>query len=306
MFLSPNLRGALFMSIATSGFTINDTLIKFVSTSTNMGQAMLMRGIFATALLLLLAARENVSLRPGMLVQKHLLIRTAGEVGATVTFLLALFQLPIANVTAVLQALPLGVTLGAALVFSEPVGWRRWSAIIVGFLGVLIIVRPGFEGFSAWSLSALACVVFCVIRDLATRRIPRTVPTSLVSTATSVTVTLCGALLVQPFGGWTPVTLSATTALAAAAIALVFGYQFIIAAMRDGDISFIAPFRYTGLLWAIVLGYLVFGDVPDTAMFIGGAVVVASGLYALYREQVVGKKRPITESTGPGMAPDGT
>jgi Permeases of the drug/metabolite transporter (DMT) superfamily len=304
--LSPNLRGALFMSIAMAGFTINDTLMKSVSASMNMGQAMLLRGIFATALLLLLAARENVPMRPGMLMQKHVLIRTVGEVGATVTFLLALFQLPLAIVTAVLQALPLGVTLGAALIFSEPVGWRRWGAIIAGFLGILIIVRPGFEGFSAWSLCALASVVFCVIRDLATRRIPRAVPTSLVSTATSVSVTLCGALLVQPFGGWTPVTLSDTAPLAAGAIALVFGYQFIIAAMREGDISFIAPFRYTGLLWAIILGYIVFGDVPDAAMLVGGAVVVASGLYALYREQVVGKKRPITESTGPGMAPDGT
>lgn len=294
------------MSVSMAGFTINDSLVKLISSDMNIGQVMFLRGVFATAMLSILMARAGAFGRFDLLGQPAVMLRVVCEVGATITFLSALFHLPIANVSAVLQALPLGVTMGAAFFFSEPVGWRRWSAIAAGLVGVLIIVRPGFAGFSAWSLSALACVGFCVVRDLATHRIPHDTPTAFVSTATSVAVTLCGGALIFPLGGWSPLTWPAIAVLLGAAVALVFGYQFIIAAMREGDISFMAPFRYTALLWAIVLGYLVFGDVPDAAMLVGAGIVVTSGLYALYREQVVNKERPITESTGPGMAPDGT
>lgn len=306
MVLSPNLRGALFMSIAMAGFTINDALVKLVSGSMNMGQVMLIRGIFATLLLLLFFPRKSVLGGFDRLVHRGVLVRVACEVAASVTFLLALFNLPIANVSAVLQALPLAVTVGAAFVFAEPVGWRRWSAIAAGFIGVLVIVRPGFAGFSAWSLFALATVGFCAVRDLATRTIPLDIPTPLVSTTTSAAVAVCGGVLIPAFGGWSPLTISDTAALLGAASALIIGYHFIITALREGDISFMAPFRYTALIWAIALGYLVFGDIPDAAMLAGGAIVVASGLYALYRERVVSKKRPIAESTGPAMAPGGT
>ena len=130
-------------------------------------------------------------------------LRVVGEVMATVTFLIALAQLPIANVSAVLQALPLAVTMGAALIYGETVGWRRWLAIAAGFAGVAIIVRPGLEGFSAYSLVALVCVGFCTVRDLATRRIPERIPTLLISTVTAAAVSICGAFLIQPMGGWT-------------------------------------------------------------------------------------------------------
>ena len=294
------------MSIATAGYTINDALVKTLSDAMSMGQVMLLRGIFATMLLALLAWRSGTFTHLGRLRQKSVLIRVLCEAGATTCFLVALFRLPIANVTAILQVLPLSVTMGAAFVFSEPVGWRRWCAIAAGLVGVLIIVRPGFEAFSAWSLFALACVGFSTMRDLATRRISPDTPTVLVSTITALAVTLCGAGLFQPLGGWEPVTLPAISVLLGAALALVFGYQFVIAALREGEISFMAPFRYTGLLWALALGYLIFGDVPDAAMLLGAAIVVASGLYALYRERIVARKQPISESTGPGMAPTGT
>jgi drug/metabolite transporter (DMT)-like permease len=204
-----------------------------------------------------------------------------------------------------MQALPLAVTMGAALVFNEPVGWRRWSAISVGFLGVMIIVRPGFEGFSAYALLVLTAVIFCAIRDLATRRIPAHVPTFLVSTVTAAAITLAGAATVQPLGGWTTLTFQSTALLAMAAILVLVGYQFIIEAMRTGEISFIAPFRYTALLWAIMMGFVVFGDVPGGAMIAGATIVISSGLYTLYRERIVGKGRPAARSTSPDMAPDG-
>ncbi|RWK98878.1 MAG: DMT family transporter [Mesorhizobium sp.] len=305
MLLSPNLRGALFMVVAMSGFTLNDAITKVASESMNMAQVMLIRGAFASLFVGLLAWQRGALALSGSMLQPMVAVRVAGEAGATVSFLIALAHLPIANVSAVLQALPLAVTMGAALVFNEGVGWRRWLAIAIGFAGVLIIVRPGFEGFSIYSVLALACVACCAVRDLATRRIPQAIPTLLVSTTTALAMTMLGAALLLPMGGWTPMTGESTALLAMAAVLVVIGYQFIIMAMRMGDISFIAPFRYTALLWSILLGLFVFGDVPDLPMILGASVIVGSGLYALYRERVVGRRKTAAESAGPDMAPDG-
>lgn len=293
------------MIVAMVGFTLNDAITKFSSESMNMAQVMLIRGAFASLFVGLLAWQRGALASPGSMLQPLVAIRVIGEAGATVAFLIALAHLPIANVSAVLQALPLAVTMGAALVFNEGVGWRRWLAIAVGFAGVMIIVRPGFEGFSVYSLLALVSVACCAVRDLATKRIPQAIPTLLVSTATALAMTVLGAALLSPMGGWTPMTGKDTALLALAAVLVLIGYQFIIMAMRAGDISFIAPFRYTALLWSILLGLFIFGDVPDLPMILGAAVIIGSGLYALYRERIVGRRKTAAESAGPDMAPDG-
>ena len=303
--LSPNLRGALFMVVAMASFTVNDAITKFSSESMSMAQVLFVRGLFATALVGLLAWRRGALAAPRAAMQPLVGWRVVGEAGATVSYLLALSKLPIANVAAVQQALPLAVTMGAALFFGEGVGWRRWLAIAVGFMGVLIIVRPGFAGFSAYSLLVLCSVAFCTLRDLSTRRIPQDTPTLLISAVTSLAMTVLGALLLPVMGGWTHMSHAATARLALAAVLVLIGYQAIIAAMRIGDISFIAPFRYTALLWSIILGIAVFGDFPDSVMIAGSLIIVASGLYTLYRERTVGRSQAATESTGPDLAPDG-
>lgn len=293
------------MALSMAGFTVNDALTKSVSEEMNMGQVMLLRGLFATMMIVTIALHQGALRRIGQIFHPMVALRVLGEACATVTFLVALAHLPLANVSAVLQALPLAVTMGAALVLAEPVGWRRWLAIAAGFAGVLVIVRPGFEGFSVYSLLALACVFFCAVRDLATKKVPAEIPSLLVSCATAAIVTLCGAVLFAPFGGWTTPSGSALGKLFGAAVLLIVGYQFIIMSMRTGEVSFIAPFRYTALLWAILLGYLAFGDVPDAAMILGAVIIVASGLYALYRERLRGRDKPAAESVGPAMGPDG-
>lgn len=299
------MRAALFMTVSMAGFTVNDGITKYVSEFMNMGQVMFLRGVFATLFIGLLAWHQGALANLRLALQPLVLLRVAGEILATVTFLIALAQLPIANVSAVLQALPLAVTMGAALIYGETVGWRRWLAIVVGFAGVAVIVRPGLEGFSAYSLVALVCVGFCTVRDLATKRIPEHIPTLLVSTVTAFAVSVCGAFLVQPMGGWTPPSLRELVLIACSASLLLVGYQFIILSMRVGDISFVAPFRYTGLLFSILLGFVVFGDIPDLPMIVGSAIIVGSGLYMLYRERVVGRSKAAAESVGPGMAPEG-
>ncbi|WP_244070840.1 DMT family transporter [Bradyrhizobium sp. Ce-3] len=301
--LSPNLRGSLFMAAAMASFTVNDTITKAVSAEFNIGEVLLVRGLVAMVLVAALAWYRDALRSFSALLIWPVGLRVMGEIGGTLTYLSAIAQIPLANASAIFQALPLVITLGAALVFGEPVGWRRWLAIAAGFIGVLVIVRPGAEGFSQPALLALASVGFCAVRDLATRRIPKHLPTVFITLLTTVTVTTAGAVVLVPLGGWKPPSGHALGLLTFAAVLILIGYQCIIVSLRTGDISAVAPFRYTALPWAMLTGYLAFGHKPDGAMLAGAAIIVASGLYAFYRERQRDKLRPA--ATGPGLPPDG-
>jgi drug/metabolite transporter (DMT)-like permease len=283
---------------------MNDAITKTVASDMNFGQLILVRGLFAIAMVSALAHYRRALRSPRVLLVPPVALRVFGEVGGTICFLTAIVHLPLANVAAIFQALPLAITLGAALVLREHVGWRRWLAIVIGFVGVLIVVRPGLAGFSEFSLFALASVAFSALRDLATRRIPAEIPTLFITLLTTLTVTTAGAAMLSPLGGWKPMSAPSVGLIALAAIFVMIGYQCVIIAMRTGEISAVAPFRYTALLWAMLLGYLVFGDVPDTLMITGASIVVASGLYTFYREHQLGRRRSVAASTS-GPPPDG-
>jgi drug/metabolite transporter (DMT)-like permease len=299
--LSPNLRGSLLMMLAMSAFALNDASTKFLSAQMSFAQVMLLRGVVACLLIGALAYHQG-ALRPLRVVLAWpVVLRVCGEMGATVLFLAAITKLPLANASAIIQSLPLAITVGAALLFREPVGWRRWSAIVAGFVGVLVIVRPGAESFNGFSLLALGSVAFCVLRDLATKRIPAEVPTLFVTLLTTIAVTAIGGGLMMPLGGWRPPSSNAVMLLGVSAVLVLIGYQCVILALRIGDLSAVAPFRYTQLLWSLLLGYLVFGDVPDAAMLFGASLIVLSGLYTIYRETQ--RNRSVASDTG--MPPDG-
>lgn len=291
MALTANLRASLLMAAAMAGFTINDALVKSLGGTINPGQVMMVRGVIMAIFLAAWFRIRGTGFPLSRAWSLPMALRILGEVMGTMLFLNALFHMPIANVSAVLQALPLAVTLGAALFLGESVGIRRLSAILIGFFGVLVIVRPGLAGFNAFSLSALGTVFFAAMRDLATRRLPADIPTLAVSLLTTCGVTIAGGILMIPFGGWQPVSPNALAVLAGAAAFLFVGYQCIVIAMRTGeDIHVVAPFRYTSLLWAILLGLVFYGEIPDALTVAGAAIVIATGLYALYRERVSGKR----------------
>ncbi|WP_018239950.1 DMT family transporter [Ensifer sp. BR816] len=286
MHSSANIRGIVFMTLAMAGFSCNDALVKSVTGAMNTGQIMFIRGLMTTLMILVIAHRFG-ALRPVRTVFRPIImLRIAMEALASLTYISALGQIPLANASAIMQALPLAVTLGAALFLSEPVGWRRWTAIVVGFLGVLVVLRPGPEGFTPAALTVVACVFFTATRDLCTRRIGTDVPSLFITVTTALVTTLVGAALIVPFGGWQPVSATSFTHLAGASVLLMLGYQTIVLAMRDGDISVVAPFRYTGLLWAITIGIVFFSETPDRWMLAGVAIIVASGLYTFYRESL--------------------
>lgn len=294
--LSANMKASLYMMLSMMGFVVNDTFIKSLDGSLGIGQIMAMRGAILLAFLMLVIWQQGLLPRLGELKNKTVFMRSLMEVCATLTFLYSLHLLPFATISAILQALPLTVALGAALFLGEPVGWRRWLAIAIGFCGVLIIIRPGLAGFDAVSLVMLASVLFAAARDLITRKLPPLLPSLLVSAATSITITVAGAGIATAQGNWQSVSLTQVSILATAAFFLFFGYQFIVMAMRTGEVAYVVPFRYTSLLWAIALGYLVFGEIPDTLTIVGSIVVIATGLFTLYRE-IINNRRAVTSTT---------
>ena len=286
MQLSENIKGAIFMSINMLAFVVNDAFMKFLFIDISIYQAIFLRGVITIPMLALMAVyRNQITFSVNKSDWKYIWLRVAGEVGAAVFFLSALAQIPLANVTAILQAVPLTVTMAAALFLRETVGWRRWFAIIIGFLGVTIIVRPGVEGFSVYSLYAIAAVFCVTIRDIATRKLSKDVPTSLVAMITGVAITLYGAIML-PSVVWVTLTGTHWFLLILAAIAIVFGYVFSVLAMRTGETSFIAPFRYTAMIWAIGLGIILFNDWPDNLTLLGTTIVIATGIYSFHREKV--------------------
>lgn len=297
--LSDNVRGAGYMMLSMAGFVFNDTLMKSLSADLPMFQAIFIRGAFATLFIGLFAWHRRVLwYRPSAPTVGVISLRVIGEIGATVCFITALFNMPIANATAILQVSPLAVTLGAAVFLGETVGWRRYGAVLIGFLGVMLIVRPGSEGFTVYSVSALGAVAFFVMRDLVTRRLPHEVPSLFVTVISSVSVMSFGGL-VAATGEWQPLTALQIGVLALAAVFVLVGYLFGVMTMRVGDISFISPFRYTVLIWAMILGFLVFGEVPDTLTLIGSAVVVLTGLYAFYRERRLEREQAVAAPSAP-------
>ncbi len=283
--LSPNLRGALLLTLGMATATVSDATVKYVSTHMATGEVILLRGVVASLAIFLLARHRGALGRPRDALHPMVILRVIGEAGAAALYLLALTRLPLADVSAIFQVLPLGVTFGAALFLAEPVGWRRWLATGFGFAGVMIIVRPGFSGFSPDALLVIGAVVFAATRDLATRRVPSGISSLFISMLTAPGVAITGAAMAIASGGWQPVSLFDGALVALAGVLSIATYQFLAMSMREGDLSFVAPFRYTRLLWSIIVGLLFFAEFPDAPTFVGAALVIVSGLYTLQRER---------------------
>lgn len=285
--MSANIKGALLMMACMAAYTINDALIKATDGALPLFQLLTLRGAMTLVLAVLVGLYlRAISFRMSWGDAGLLGVRCLTEIGATYFFVTALMNMPLANISAVMQMLPLTVTIGAALFFNEPVGWRRSLAITVGFVGMLLIVRPGAGGFNLYSVYALGAVVAVTLRDLVTRRLSPDL--------SSMTVTIAVAAAILGFGllgslgeESRAVTPRHWALLGGSSVFIMGGYLFSIQVMRVGDVSFIAPFRYTGLLWALVLGWLMFGDWPDRLTLLGAGVVVATGLFTLYRERAL-------------------
>jgi len=267
------------------GFALEDMFIKMMAGALPVGQILMLLGLGGGIVFAMMSVARGERLLSPDFHHRAVIARNLGEVIGTAGFITAVALSPLATASAILQANPLLVTLGAAVFFAEPVGWRRWSAICVGLFGVLLVIRPGAEGFTPLSLFAVLGTIGLAARDLASRRVPRSISSLKLSTYAFLILVPVGYLMVVVAGEalvW-PSTVNSLRLLAAIGVG-VAGYWALTAATRMGEISVIAPYRYTRLVFALFVAYFAFGERPDLLTYIGAAIIVGSGIYTLLRE----------------------
>jgi drug/metabolite transporter (DMT)-like permease len=272
------------MLAAMSFFTGSDAILKIATADLPTGQIMATRGMFAVLIVLGLIGLRGEWRHIRSVATPRVIIRAGMEALIAFLFILCLAVMPLANITAVLQSTPMILTLTAVLLGLESVGWRRWAAIVVGFVGVLLIVQPSLTGFDAYAALTLLTATLVAVRDLITRTIGSQIPSSSVTLTTTVAVTALGFLL-GSVEDWVSLSGNQILLLATAALFVTIGNLAVVAALRSGELSVVSPFRYSVILTSLLAGFLVFGEWPDLVSCAGIALIVLSGLYTIRREQ---------------------
>lgn len=282
-----NLRGGLLMIAAMAAFAVEDMLTKTAAARVPAGEIILAIGIGSTLVLGLIALRQRHPLITPAFLHPLVIVRNLAEMSGTAGFITALTLMPLGTASALHQTMPLAMTLGAAVFLGEKVGWRRWAAVAAGFLGVLIILRPTGEGLSAAAAAASMTAVFSLaVRDLATRKVAGAVSSLSLALWGSVSFIPSGLILMLVTGSpWVMPQGLDWVLLAGVAGMGVTGYWLMVVATRVGEVSAIMPYRYSRLVFAMVLGWLAFRETPDAWMLAGSALIVGSGLYTFVRER---------------------
>ncbi len=283
---SHNRIGIAWMILGMSAFIGNDAIMKAVGERLPAAQMIVVRGAMAIALMLLVAARMGALDRIRDVARGWVLLRASCEGVGTVLYLAALFHLPLANITAINLSSPLFIVVLAKVFLQERVDRARWLAIALGFAGVLLVVQPAADGFNVYAWMCLLATLIYAFRDLLTRKISSATPSILVTLATAGVVWLMAAV-VMAFQGWMPMQGRELGWLSLSSLLVSTGYYALIAAMRHGEMTVIAPFRYVGLLWAVLLGYFVWGTLPNAMGWCGIALLIGAGLY-MVRQQRTG------------------
>ena len=283
-----NLRAIALMVLSMAGFAIEDMLIKYIALEMPTGQFLMLIGAGGALIFTLMAWRQGQAVLSADFLQPTIIIRNLGEVIGTLGFVTALVLTPLSSASAILQATPLAVTLGAALFLREAVGWRRWSAILIGFCGVVAVIRPGLEGFQPASLFAVLGVIGLATRDVATRATPATISSLVLSAHGFGMLVPAGAFLLWISGGAVAPSAQGYGLLFAALIIGVSAYYALTLSMRLGDVAVVTPFRYVRLVFALFIGVTVFHEQPDAWTLGGAAIIILSGLYTFFREQPAG------------------
>jgi drug/metabolite transporter (DMT)-like permease len=275
-----NRRGILAMIGAMACFVVNDALVKYASQTMPATQLIFIRGVMATLLVLAVVQAVGATRRIREIARGWVAVRAGVDAVGTVLFLVSLFHLPLANATAINMTSPLVITVLAALFIGERIGRPRWLAVGAGFLGVVLVIQPTAEGFNGYSLVCLLSTVFLAVRDIVTRRVHVAVPSILITLSNTVAVMALAGVL-SLFEGWRPFSTFEIGLLAVAAAFLATAYFLVVIGTRHGDLSLVAPFRYTALLFATIMGFVVWGDTPNGLAWCGIALVIASGIYVL-------------------------
>lgn len=286
-----NFRGTVLLVAAMALFACEDVMVKMTSGAWPVGQILAVLGGVGGLVFALIATAQGHRVISRDFLNPAVVLRNLGEIIGTIGFVTALALTPMSSAAAIIQSMPLFVTMGAALFLNETVGWRRWTAIGVGFIGVLLIIRPGLDGFTPASLFALQGAVGLAMRDVATRRIPAHIPTMKISAYGFGSLLPPGLIMLWLQGQtWQPATPDITLLISGALFFGLLGYYALTAATRIGEVSFVVPFRYTRLLFSIGLGWLFFGEVMDSMTTLGATIIILSGLYSLLRERQLARR----------------
>lgn len=279
------------MLIAMAGFTMEDLFMKKLSVNLSTGQILITLGFGSSLVFALMAKSKGYKLTAKIFWSKGMLIRQFAEGIAAIAFITSLTLIPLSTVAAVFQATPLVITMGAALFLGEAVGWRRWLAIIVGLIGVLIIIRPGLNSFDPNVGYVLIAVLFVTVRDLITRKLPMNVPSTIVSFQAFASLIIAGGVLIflsdQKIVG---LDKNQIYFVLGGIIFGVIGYYCIVASTRIGEAGVVTPFRYSRLLFAIIIGFLFFNERPDFLTLLGASIVIMTGIYTVLRERYLARR----------------
>lgn len=291
--MTDNLKGILAVLTGSTTFVLGDAIVKLVSAELPPGEIIVLRGVLATAFLTVGVFALGAARPIAILLTPMMLVRL-GSAAATTTFIvISLRDVPLAIVNTVLQVTPLAVTAGAALIYAERVGLSRWAAAISGFLGVLLIVKPGAGDLGLAAVVVLLALACATVRDLTTRGLERDIPSIFVAAGSSAAIVPAG-FLVAPFEpAWVLPSAWAWGLITAAAACFFLANTLIIVGLRTGEIAVIAPFRYVAAPFSVLLGYWWWADIPDTLAFLGIGLVIAAGLYTLHRERISLGVRPV-------------
>ena len=283
--MTENFRGAFLMMVCMSAFVLNDAFVRLAGDTLPLGQILFLRGLITTVILMAFAWNVGIfAMKVRQTDKLKIFFRSLTEALTAYFFLTAVMNMPFANVTAILQILPMTVTLAAAFLFKEKVGVFRITLIIFGFLGAILIINPSVNGFNIYSSYALIAVVLITLRDLITRRLSDKVHTLLPTLSASFGVLLFSVPLMMT-SSFQPLSLASSFFIFLAAFFIVFGYYTAVLVMRSGEISFISPFRYSAILFALILGFFLFDETPDNYAAFGIIVVIVSGILLLYRNE---------------------
>ncbi|WP_137111923.1 DMT family transporter [Rhodobacter sp. SY28-1] len=281
-----NTRAALLMVGSMAFFAVEDLFLKRSAEALPPGQVLALTGAAGACVFWALASGQRQPVLSMEALRGMALVRTLAEAAAAMLYIVALALAPLTMTSALLQASPLVVVAGAALFLGEKVGWRRWASILVGFAGVLVILKPWDAAFDPTGLLTVACVVVLAARDLATRVMPARIGTFQVATWAYLGLVPAGAALMAGMGqSFVWPTPGQWAGLGGALVSGLFGYYAVVAAMRLGEVSVVAPFRYTRLVFAMGIAMVFLGERPETSTLVGAALVVGSGLYAFARER---------------------
>ncbi|MBM3278736.1 MAG: DMT family transporter [Candidatus Handelsmanbacteria bacterium] len=272
------------MSLAVVAFVANDAAMKSVAAAMPMVQALGLRNTLVTLLFAGIAAATGDLRRWRALAESLVWGRAAADTLATLLYMVSLTHVSLTLAVALNMATALCVLPLAGFFLRERIGWRRGLAVLTGFGGVLLVLRPTPEGLSGWALLSAASAIFFAARDVVTRRVPTRVPSLLMAVVMTATLMVV-CLAWTAWAGWTPVLLAQWGEVAICAVLIAAGYYLSIAAFRVGEVSLTSAFRYTALPWGAAWGYFLWGEVPDVPAVAGAVLILGAGLYALHCER---------------------